>query len=287
MYQFALRQGVPMLAEWLPINQTDFDIDSRLREAYDCYLKEVGSFGGLGAGVNRHMALYYAWRFRSIKLKAKGDVTEAKLIRDQEDKFRKQDAAFTDELDRLAAKETLAKLSLDGLVHTQDMQTSSADGGVAQEEKTVSDADVETARKKYDHAHNEHLRAKARKDSLPDMKKFIENLDIYDRQLLADVQAIHAAVRNSAEGKKRSDLRPHYLALLTAYENEFQNDKGLKNEGVIRFFDNYVHDSLAGFGKDATLPSDPRVVYLGGNEKYWYAKLDMQNMVSDGDKMPV
>lgn len=35
------------------------------------------------------------------------------------------------------------------------------------------------------------------------------------------------------------------------------------------------------------LDHDPRVVYLGGNEKYWYAKLDMQNMVSDGDKMPV
>jgi hypothetical protein len=46
-------------------------------------------------------------------------------------------------------------------------------------------------------------------------------------------------------------------------------------------FDNYTHDSLAAFGKDATLPSDPRVVYFGGDEKYRYASLDRNERSSD------
>jgi hypothetical protein len=70
------------------------------------------------------------------------------------------------------------------------------------------------------------------------------------------------------------DLRPHYKAMVEAYVNEFVENKGLTDEAVISFFDHYVHDSLAGFGKDATLPSDPRVVYLGGDEKYQYASID-------------
>ena len=77
------------------------------------------------------------------------------------------------------------------------------------------------------------------------------------------------------------DLRPHYKALIEAYENEFEKNNGLKDEAVISFFDNYVHDSLAGFGGDATLPSDPRVVYLGGDEKYQYASVESEDLFLD------
>jgi hypothetical protein len=84
--------------------------------------------------------------------------------------------------------------------------------------------------------------------------------------------------------KRRTDLRPHYKVLLEAYENEFEKKNGLKDESIISFFDNYVHDSLAGFAKDATLPSDPRVVYLGGDEKYKYARLDEYDLFADAEK---
>lgn len=46
---------------------------------------------------------------------------------------------------------------------------------------------------------------------------------------------------------------------------------GLKDERIFSFFEFYVHESLADFYKDSTLPSDPRVVYFGGDEKYKYA----------------
>ena len=61
---------------------------------------------------------------------------------------------------------------------------------------------------------------------------------------------------------------------MDAYENEYLHNNGLKDEKIIAFFDNLVHDSLAGFAKDATLPSDPRAVYLGGDEKYKYAMIN-------------
>jgi hypothetical protein len=71
-------------------------------------------------------------------------------------------------------------------------------------------------------------------------------------------------------------LRPHYKALLEAYEAEFKHNKGLRDEKIIAFFDEYVHDSLASFAKDATLPSDPRVIFIGGNKRLEYAVKQFQ-----------
>jgi hypothetical protein len=45
----------------------------------------------------------------------------------------------------------------------------------------------------------------------------------------------------------------------------------MRDPELSAFFDTYVHDSLAGFAKDATLPSDPRVIYTGGDDKLLYA----------------
>jgi hypothetical protein len=163
---------------------------------------------------------------------------------------------------------------LNALKAAQEIHEEAADDSVAQRVLSVKSADIEKASEKYDSVHGERLRAKARNDALPNMKNFQEMLDLYDRQLLSDVHAIRTALRGSSANKKYNKLRPHYKVLLEAYENEFERNNGLKDEKIVKFFDNYVHDSLAGFAKDATLPSDPRVVYLGGNEKYRYASLD-------------
>ena len=44
--------------------------------------------------------------------------------------------------------------------------------------------------------------------------------------------------------------------------------------------DHHVHDSLAGFAKDATLPSDPRIVFLGKDERAMHAHADTENPAS-------
>jgi hypothetical protein len=58
--------------------------------------------------------------------------------------------------------------------------------------------------------------------------------------------------------------------MLKAFEAE-QRGLGLRDQGIIQFFDTYVHDSLAAFAMDATLPSDPRVIYIGDDNKLPYA----------------
>ena len=63
----------------------------------------------------------------------------------------------------------------------------------------------------------------------------------------------------------------HYHALVDAYLDEYERGKGLRDAQVIAFFDDYVHDSLSGFDTDETWPSDPRILYVGGDNKLWYA----------------
>ena len=107
-------------------------------------------------------------------------------------------------------------------------------------------------------------------------------ITMYDAQLLADARAIERACNFVLPGRSKPDpairanLRPHYKGLLAAYTNEYVLGQGLTDEKIIAFFDNHVHDSLAGFAQDATLPSDPRVIYLGGDEKYKYAGIQVQ-----------
>ena len=82
---------------------------------------------------------------------------------------------------------------------------------------------------------------------------------------------------------RRRQLRPHYRGLLAAYENEFIHGRGLTDQKIIDFFEHHVHDSLAGFAKDATLPSDPRVIYIGGDVKSRHAAVDRSR---EGEALP-
>jgi hypothetical protein len=284
MYDCAVDQGVPMLVEWTPLNKADFDTDLQLIETYNCYVNTIGSFSSLGDGFNRYMALYYAWRLRAIKLKKGGDLTESKLVHVHADRFRKYSEASAREVEKLTVKESVAKVSLNALLEAQETQAHAVTEGVAQSIEPINDADIDAARQKYEDAHEERLKAKARKDSYPNMTNLQARLNLYDRQLLTDVQAIQVMLRNPADSRKCSSLRPHYKALLLAYENEFEKNDGLKDEAIIRLFDRYVHDSLAGFAMDATLPSDPRVVYLGGDEKYRYAELETDHPQANENK---
>jgi hypothetical protein len=51
----------------------------------------------------------------------------------------------------------------------------------------------------------------------------------------------------------------------------------MRDPKLIEFFDDYVHDSLGGFAKDETWPSDPRILYVGGDHKLRYAAIDRKH----------
>jgi hypothetical protein len=290
MYNHALRQGVPLLpvAAWSNKNKADFDVDAKLLEIYNHYLKIIGASGSLAQMINKNMELYFSWRFRAIRLKAQGDKKEPDLISLQNRKFKEQEVEIDREISLLKQKEKAAAAELQVLLERRAAEAArSSRMPNVQKSATVGDGEIGRARQEVRKAHDDFLRAKARKDALPNMENLQAMLDLYDKQLLVDVQAIRdvfskrGVFGGTPDAARRKELRPHYKILVEAYEKEFEKNKGLTDEKIISFFENHVHDSLAAFAKDATLPSDPRVVYLGGDEKYEYAGADKSENSSD------
>ena len=123
------------------------------------------------------------------------------------------------------------------------------------------------AKGRFEALNDPYLRERAKLRTLPSHEgELVGNLDAYDRQLMKDVAFLKEQSRRT-----KLPLRPHYQALMQAHDDEFLHGKGLTDEKVISFFDNFVHDSLAGFAKDVTLPSDPRCCYIGGDDELKYA----------------
>ncbi len=282
MYQYAIRARVPLLnpGPWTKVNQEDFLADPKLTASYDDYLKKINAPGTLGQVINNHMQHYYAWRFRVIRLKKSGDKSEAAEIASAASKFKSGGIPIDSKLASLQASldaENMRVTALENAIRDDDMDSEN-DASRANVRRLKED--LEQARAKRELARQNFLKEKARKDTLPDMNNFQTLLDLYDRQLVLDALAILDVLAKRprrADNQPpftRADLRPHYRVLLDAYEAEFVHHHGLTDKTIIRFFDDYIHDSLAGFGSDATIPSDPRVVYLGGDEKLAYASLE-------------
>lgn len=285
MYKHAVHAGVPMVAEWGKMNIQDFEVDEGLLRDYKSYMTAIGRPSNLGDAVNKHQQLYFAWRFRSIRRKKDG--VEAGRIHFYDDHFRKQKAPFTQQLNDAKKKEVAANVHMNALANAREIREGQlARGG----ESLVSNANEDAlalATEKHQKARWERVKAEAKESAVPDMTNFKKFLDLYDTQLLTDVETIRNTMRSAsgknAEMKSRKGLRPHYKALLEAWENEFENNCGLKDESIISFFDNYVHDSLTGFAKDATLPSDPRAIFVGGDVKLRFANLEKQKSAFDDE----
>lgn len=275
MFEYAISSGVPLLPRtaWETLQHRDFAIQPAVQDSYNHYIKMLGPTSSLGALFNAHMAQYFAWRFRAIRCKAKGDVSESNRIAQSRAAFQTDISLQDAEVGKLQKENETASRRCDELRAKRSKLVS---GGYVEPTnsdtfKTLNNAlqDAETTQAK---AQDRLLQAKAKRDAIPDMNGFGAMLAMYDQQLLADVGAIRKIIANSENSKfggadKRAELRPHYRALVEAYENEFVHEKGLADKQVIAFFDTYVHDSLPGFAKDATLPSDPRVIYVGADAK--------------------
>ncbi len=132
---------------------------------------------------------------------------------------------------------------------------------VAQSERELADAEQAQLL-----AEDPMRRLQARKATLPSQGKLGRNWREYDERLYADAELLYKDTR------RHKQLRPHYKALMQAWVDEFKSNAGLIDQRVIDFFEMHVHDSLADFAMDATLPSDPRVIYVGGDEIELYAR---------------
>jgi hypothetical protein len=284
MYQNALDKGVPLLPKtaWKSIHQSDFTIGQTLLDRYNHYQSKIGAMSNLGPLMNAHMALYYAWRFRSIHRKQQGNHDEATAVARSNKEFQADATRLDKEMLPLKKSNDAALDELAEARRRRFNYLQSNYGNPRLSDLPAYDAAVQAAEDRQRKTSDPMLRVKAKRDALPDMTNFSAMLDMYDAQLIADAKAIREVYTargffgGAPDSAKRKDLRPHYRAMMDAYENEFIHNKGLKDEIIIAFFDNHVHDSLPGFVKDATLPSDPRVIYLGGDEKYEYASIELK-----------
>jgi hypothetical protein len=276
MYDYAVARGVPLLppSVWRSYHKADFEMSPDLVNGYNAYLKALSSSASLGDIINAHMKLYFGWRFRSIRRKRQGDVSEGRAINKNGAVFakeRRESEVVIRELE-IANKNLIKKLD--------QLEMRKADlilGGYRQSNLNENlkrfDTDIGSARKAQARADDQLLRARAKLDALPNMDALQSMVILYDNALLNDVLSIYSAYSPSGNlnSSKRAQLQPHYKVMMDAYEDEFSFGRGLTDPSIINFFDKYVHDSLAAFAKDATPPSDPRVVFLGGDKKYQYA----------------
>ena len=282
MYQYAIDGGMPLLPKtaWSGYHQADFAMSPSLLQRYNYYQSKVGTMTALGPLMNAHMALYYAWRFRAIRRKEQGDHSEADKIQHANTQFQADKTKLDNEIAPLEKNNNVARAAVVQAQNRRMNYLQSNYGNPNLSSLGSYDAAIKSAAEHQRLTQDALLRAKAKRDALPNMENFASIVDMYDKQLVADAMAIREVYTargmfgGAPDSAKHKELRPHYKAMLDAYENEYIHNKGLKDEVIIAFFDNYVHDSLSGFAKDATLPSDPRVIYLGGDEKYKYAMLE-------------
>ncbi|AZN36376.1 T6SS phospholipase effector Tle1-like catalytic domain-containing protein [Iodobacter ciconiae] len=267
MYQLAMEKGVPLMSmEELKVIRVDkdFDVSPDFLKAYSNYQAKISN-STLGRTVLSHMYYYFLWRFFRIK---NSRAAQLKTNEDQEVKFKKNHEELGKKVGDLEEKYKQANKKArkaSGAVQNQrNMQTRAGgevDPQLLQDEAQAKD-ELEIAKDNW-------LKEKAKLDSLPSIGKTGVSLPMYDRLLVQETEQI---IKLAQPGKK---LRPHYQGLLKAWKDA-QDGKGLdekKDAELIGFFDSYMHDSLAGFATDLTLPSDPRCIYVGGDDEAMYAGL--------------
>lgn len=285
MHDMALKAGVPLAPKSDPRSGDDFEIGSALTRRFNAYVQLADSLStdkSLEGRVLTNMRLYYAWRFKRIRAIQGRAQPDAAAIASEEKRYASERAALDGDIarataapDRLAAEKRLKSAeAMQRVASNQALARGRSDWGAMSsteaslEQLRKADEELKAAKEAFAEADDPRMKLEARKATLGG-SGLVANLDAYDRNLLLDVQAVQAVQTQYPNAR----LRPHYTNLINAYNDEYVKGRGLLDDhpDVLAFFDNYVHDSLAGFAKDATLPSDPRVIYIGGDREAEYA----------------
>lgn len=233
-----------------------------------------GATQGVGGQINAHMRLYYAWRFHRIRAEASGAAPGAEpgrteRINTNEKQFKADRGAIEGELksarvDLYKAQQAEERLRL----NLEAERMGHARYGLPIDASVVQQH--EAARRNTEQKQVALDRIRARKSTAADDSALDGAISKYDRMLLDDARQIVQWMKDDPALR----LRPHYAALVEAYRDEYERGKGLSpstDAKLIELFDHYVHDSMAGFDTDESWPSDPRIVYVGGDRKLRYA----------------
>lgn len=294
MLEKAVEAKVPLrtLAQMVTTSQKkDFSIDSDGAKAYDAmialwrtYMQPVNRGSPLGNGVLAHMREY--WRYRlsvavertnpaNAATRMRGGArprqltAEQQRIADNERTF----AADRAPLEREAGLRNAAYARISAQRNAAEQTLQAVRGSTRGDRDTLVQywtEQVNQLRAQEQTAYDAARQAQARADTSANDSALIDSLDGYDGWLLQDAELLHRW--RSEEPARR--MRPHYQAIADAYKEVVADGRRMAaDSAAYQFFNTYVHDSLAGFAQDNTRPSDPRVIYIGGDKKKDYAAL--------------
>jgi hypothetical protein len=285
MHALAIQHGVPLqgIDEILvPEYKAYFQLSPELDKRWNHYMQTAGRGGKpLGQMALAHTRLWYAWRFQRIHAYLQAINGRPGDTLPNEDAVRKAEAGF--DRQRAAAQSKVDDAHNDPDWAAAKARLNHASALLLRERQRRSQGlpnDMAAKQADYDAAkadeqvyEDNYHRARATLDAVPGSGA-AQGIRAYDLNLIRDVQFLRAAVKEKGKEHGAQNLRPHYRMLLEAHTAEFDG-RGLTDPEIIAFFNDYVHDSLAGFAKDLTLPSDPRCYYDGGNELVRYADNDV------------
>lgn len=286
MHAVAIEHGVPLQGteeftdrDLRPL----FQVTGNSIDLWNHYMDTAGRGGQpLGDMYLAHMRLWFAWRFHRINRfysQNQDEWPEQQVVPDQQ-QLEAQSAQYAKEYKRLKAR--VAQLKRAHEAAEINAGTATYDLAIARSRVRYGDSNADItalsrakkeAERALESANDALQRAEELLGNVP-LRDYVNNLHQYDIALMKDM----ATLRDSTQSwalfwLDADDLTPFYRMQLECYEAEFFNNAGLRDEKIIEFFDDYVHDSLAGFAKDASAPSDPRCVYVGEDNEVRYAGL--------------
>lgn len=245
MWQEAIRSGVPFPTKIPAARARDFRTDrgsasafKTLRRAFAGYLARVGPRSvTLEAQIQANMSLYFRWR------------VAAALVGTRKA--------------RIPGLRTVATtLATYGPQWTRDKATFDQSLAVAQDKLADLEASKAPAKALRDQQHVvRQLRALQATQPKP-ASQVVADQAVYDSEFLSNCMTLQKLVRSYPQRQ----LRPHYQAVYDAWVEI--HSRGYKpDRALLEFFDRWVHDSLVGFAADATLPTDPRMVFVGHDDR--------------------
>ncbi|CAJ0894464.1 hypothetical protein R76727_04527 [Ralstonia mannitolilytica] len=186
----------------------------------------------LGKAVLAHMRQYWRYRVSAAVLRTRGKkTTEQKSIQgNEDDMFKKDRARLKSQADKQERSYRLAAAEVDAA--EQAAEAAKQSPGFSNQEPFWR-AKAQEASSRRDKAYDSWRRTQARLDTAADDSDLLENMQTYDKWLLEDAELIYKW--HKEDPNKR--MRPHYAAIVSAYEEVVVNGKVLaETSDLYKFF---------------------------------------------------
>lgn len=232
-------------------------------------MQHVAKGNGIGGTILNHMRQY--WLYRLSALYQRLLVKQKNQRTDKQTAITSAQKGFSEEKKKLEKDATAKKRAYYAKSYEYQRKYQQDPDGTYNEDPLPTEQQQE-----LDALKNNWREAQAKVDTAADDGAFLETQEDTDTHLYHDAKKLYEWEK---EGQKDGDtvltMRPHYKAIVDAYTQVFINGKAWKTtDPRYRFYDNYIHDSLIGFkNQDNTRPSDPRMIYVGQDNKLKYANI--------------